>query len=95
MVTVATDGQADGATEDREVTTGEPSNGMVEITSGLRAGEQVVIEVPSFPGGGQQPGSGEMPGGMSPPGAPGQSSTGQSGTGQSGTGQGSSDGAGS
>ena len=70
VVTVSTDGAtADGATEQRTVTTGETANGMVEITSGLKAGEQVVIEVPGFPRGGQQPGAGQMPAGFTPPGA--------------------------
>jgi len=46
-VTVSTDGTADGATETRSVTIGLTASGMTEITSGLKAGEQVVI---SFPG---------------------------------------------
>ncbi len=50
-VTVSTDGSADGsadgATETRSVTIGLTASGMTEITSGLKAGEQVVI---SFPG---------------------------------------------
>lgn len=46
-VTVSTDGTADGATETRSVTIGLTASGMTEITSGLTAGEQVVI---SFPG---------------------------------------------
>ena len=41
------DGSADGATETRSVTIGLTASGMTEITSGLKAGEQVVI---SFPG---------------------------------------------
>lgn len=81
VVTVATEGRADGATEQREVTTGETSSGMVEITSGLKAGEQVVIEVPGVPGGGQQPGTGEVPGGFAPPGAQGSGTGGSNGPG--------------
>lgn len=77
VVTVSTDGAtADGATEQRTVTTGETANGMVEITSGLKAGEQVVIEVPGFPGGGQPPGAGELPAGFTPPGVQGGTGSG-------------------
>ncbi|MEZ5320637.1 MAG: hypothetical protein R2698_00840 [Microthrixaceae bacterium] len=72
VVTVATDGTADGATEQRTVTTGETSGAMVEITSGLRAGEQVVIELPGNPeAGGRQPAMGQGAGGFGPPGAAG------------------------
>lgn len=64
-VTVRT---ADGD-EIREVTTGETSGTMVAITSGLEAGEQVVVSRPGagrggggFPGGGAGPGAGGFPG---------------------------------
>ena len=40
-------GTAAAATETRSVTIGLTASGMTEITSGLKAGEQVVI---SFPG---------------------------------------------
>jgi multidrug efflux pump subunit AcrA (membrane-fusion protein) len=43
----------DGKTETRTVTTGLTSGGMVEITSGLAAGEQVVINRPNGNGAGQ------------------------------------------
>jgi multidrug efflux pump subunit AcrA (membrane-fusion protein) len=49
-VLVSKDGSTTG-TERRTVTTGATAGGMVEITSGLQAGEQVVVEVPSFAGG--------------------------------------------
>jgi multidrug efflux pump subunit AcrA (membrane-fusion protein) len=51
-VLVSTDGTAT-ATERRTVTTGASAGGMVEITSGLQAGEQVVVELPSFAGAGR------------------------------------------
>lgn len=81
VVTVALDGKVDGKTEERTVTTGETYNGMVEITSGLKAGDQLVIELPSFPGGGQMGGNGQFPGA-------GQGDLGQGGPGQFGGGQG-------
>ncbi len=43
-VTVAVDGDLDGATEQRNVETGETSGTMIEITSGLEPGERVIIE---------------------------------------------------
>jgi hypothetical protein len=46
-VTVATDGTADGPTETRTVTTGGRSGAMIEITSGLQAGDKVVVELPA------------------------------------------------
>ena len=72
-VVVATDGTTTGPTETRTVTTGLTANGNTEITSGLKAGEKVVITInrpvglPSGfqrgtgTGGGFQPG--EFPGG--------------------------------
>ena len=41
---------ANGKEETRVVTTGLTSGGMVQITSGLRAGEQVVVQLPDFGG---------------------------------------------
>ncbi len=66
-VTVATDGSATGPTETRTVTTGLTANGNTEITSGLKAGEKVVIAItrPSGAGGFSPPSGGE--GGFSPP----------------------------
>ena len=54
-VEVALDGDADGATETRSVTTGETSGMMIEITDGLEPGDQVVIEInlPADFGGGR------------------------------------------
>lgn len=65
-VLVATDGTADGATETRTVETGERQDGMVEITSGLKSGEKVIVST-AFPGaapGGSGSGSS---GGFTPP----------------------------
>jgi multidrug efflux pump subunit AcrA (membrane-fusion protein) len=71
-VTVATDGTVNGPTETRTVTTGITANGSTEITSGLKAGEKVVITInrpAGFqPGGGGGEGfggfqRGEFPGG--------------------------------
>src|SRR5262249_8068769 len=45
--TVATDGTAAGPTETRTVTTGGRSGALIEITSGLQAGDKVVVEVPA------------------------------------------------
>jgi hypothetical protein len=47
-VQLAVDGTANGKIETRAVTTGETLGGMTEITSGLRAGDQVVISLPAF-----------------------------------------------
>jgi macrolide-specific efflux system membrane fusion protein len=38
----------DGSKSTRDVTTGMSSGNMIEITSGLQAGEQVVVELPNF-----------------------------------------------
>ena len=46
-VTVATGGSADGPTEVRPVTLGARSGADVEVTSGLKDGDQVVVEVPA------------------------------------------------
>jgi multidrug efflux pump subunit AcrA (membrane-fusion protein) len=46
-VTVATAGTADGPTETRTVTTGGRSGALIEVTSGLQAGDKVVVEVPA------------------------------------------------
>ncbi len=72
-VTVATDGTTNGPTETRTVTTGITANGNTEITSGLKAGEKVVITInrPAGLPSGFQPGRrhrrgfqpGEFPGG--------------------------------
>ena len=48
-VTVATGGSANGPTEVRTVKTGATANGMVEITDGLKEGDQVVVTVLQFP----------------------------------------------
>jgi len=47
-VVVATKGKADGPTEVRTVQTGATANGMVQITSGLKEGEQVLVPVLQF-----------------------------------------------
>ena len=44
-------GHAHGPTEKRTVTTGITANGQTEITSGLEAGEQVVVTLPAALGG--------------------------------------------
>jgi macrolide-specific efflux system membrane fusion protein len=70
VVTVAVDGTADGATEQRPVELGETSGDMVEVVSGVEPGEFVIVEMPSFGGGGggaQSPGGGEPPSGMELP----------------------------
>lgn len=68
VVTVAVDGTADGATEERTVETGESSGDMVEIVSGLEPGEFVIVQTPSFGGGaGGMPGGRELPEGFDPP----------------------------
>ncbi len=66
-VTVALDGTVDGATEEREVTTGETSGNQIEIVEGLEPGDQVIAEMPSFGGGGGFPGGVELPEGFEPP----------------------------
>ena len=57
-VKVAKDGTTTGSTETRTVQTGLTDNGMTEITSGLVAGEKVIISLPSFPGAGSTSGGG-------------------------------------
>ncbi len=57
-VQVAKDGTTTGPTETRTVQTGLTDNGMTEITSGLVAGEKVIISLPSFPGAGSTSGRG-------------------------------------
>jgi len=47
-VVVATKGKLDGPTAVRTVQTGATANGMVEITSGLKEGEQVLVPVLQF-----------------------------------------------
>jgi membrane fusion protein, macrolide-specific efflux system len=64
-VTLSTDGKEGGKTETRTVTTGLASGGMTEITSGLKAGEQVVITFGARfgAGAGATPPAGATPGG--------------------------------
>jgi multidrug efflux pump subunit AcrA (membrane-fusion protein) len=62
-VTVATDGTATGPTQTRTVTTGLVANGRTEITSGLKAGEKVVISITRPTGAGGTGGTG----GFTPP----------------------------
>jgi multidrug efflux pump subunit AcrA (membrane-fusion protein) len=57
---------ANGKTSKRTVTTGTTANGQVEITSGVRAGEQVVITLPNFARNGSRTGNGNTTGGQSP-----------------------------
>jgi membrane fusion protein, macrolide-specific efflux system len=74
-VVVAKDGTTSGRTETRTVTTGLTANGMVEIKSGLKDGDSVIV--PSRTGlggtgtgsgtnGGGTPGGGNFPGGGFP-----------------------------
>jgi macrolide-specific efflux system membrane fusion protein len=88
-VTVALDGTTDGRTEQREVTTGEASGAMVEIVDGLEPGDQVIVEMPAFGGGGGgMPGGGEMPEGFEPPaggGFPGAAAGGDASTAEAGS----------
>lgn len=58
--------------ETRTVTTGLTSGNMIEITEGLRAGERVVMTLPTFPGAGGRGGGGQMPGGGTRPNGAGQ-----------------------
>jgi multidrug efflux pump subunit AcrA (membrane-fusion protein) len=60
-VLVSTDGSTTN-TKDRTVTTGITSNGMIEIKSGLTAGEQVVVRR-GFGPGANRTGAGAAPGG--------------------------------
>lgn len=55
-VRLAVDGTTTGKTETRTVTTGATLSGQTEITSGLTAGDKVVIALPVF--------SGQLPGGV-------------------------------
>ncbi len=48
-VVVATKGTLSGPTETRVVTTGPSANGFVEITSGLKEGDQIVVTSTSVP----------------------------------------------
>lgn len=71
-VEVAVDGTVDGKTETRTVKTGLTSGGNIEIKSGLKAGEKVVIPgIGGFPGGGAGGGfpSGGIPSGGFPSGS--------------------------
>ncbi len=65
-VTVATDGTTTGPTETRAVTTGLVANGSTEITSGLKAGEKVIVTItrPSGAGGFSPPAGGIQGGGF-------------------------------
>jgi multidrug efflux pump subunit AcrA (membrane-fusion protein) len=67
-VTVSKDGTTTGPTETRTVTTGLTANGNTEITSGLQAGEKVVITItrPAGVGGFTPGGSGNAPTGGPP-----------------------------
>ncbi|CAN5461288.1 efflux RND transporter periplasmic adaptor subunit [soil metagenome] len=56
-VTVDADGVAGGSTEERTVTTGLTADGMIEVETGLKAGEQVVLALP---------GAGRTGGGFAP-----------------------------
>jgi multidrug efflux pump subunit AcrA (membrane-fusion protein) len=67
-VEVDADGKAGGKTETRTVTTGLTSGTMTEITSGLKAGEQVVL---AFPGRGASGSGGGPPAGFDPSQLPG------------------------
>jgi multidrug efflux pump subunit AcrA (membrane-fusion protein) len=63
--------RSDGGDETRTVETGVTSGGMVQITSGLDAGEQVVITIATIPSGGDGSdggdGGGDGNGGFTPP----------------------------
>ena len=63
VVTVATSGKLGGPTETRAVTTGITVGGQTEITSGLKAGEQVVLTLPAVLGGFNRTGTGGFGGG--------------------------------
>jgi multidrug efflux pump subunit AcrA (membrane-fusion protein) len=47
-VVVATKGKVDGPTKTVTVRTGATANGMVQITSGLKEGEQILVPVLQF-----------------------------------------------
>lgn len=74
LAVTTTDGQStvqvktSTGTEARVVETGMTSGGMVRITSGLEAGESVVLTLPGAPGGTQGNGSGGGPSGEGPSG---------------------------
>jgi len=57
---------ANGKTSKRTVTTGTTSNGQIEITSGVRAGEQVVVTIPNFGRNRNRTGNGGTNGGQFP-----------------------------
>jgi multidrug efflux pump subunit AcrA (membrane-fusion protein) len=62
----------DGRTQTRTVKTGLTANGMVEITDGLKEGDQVVIDLPAAfggSGGGTAPGGGSRPSVVAPSGS--------------------------
>jgi macrolide-specific efflux system membrane fusion protein len=62
----------DGRTDTRTVKTGLTANGMVEITDGLKEGDQVVIDLPAAfggSGGGTAPGGGNRPTVVAPSGS--------------------------
>jgi multidrug efflux pump subunit AcrA (membrane-fusion protein) len=68
-VEVAANGTTTGPTETRTVSTGLTANGNTEITSGLAAGEKVIITITRPAGaGGFTPGSGNLPSGGPPSG---------------------------
>jgi hypothetical protein len=74
-VTVATKGTVNGPTEQRRVTTGLTANGQTEITSGLKAGEKIIIKtqlpaglrLPTGGTGGGGTGGFQPPSGFQPP----------------------------
>jgi macrolide-specific efflux system membrane fusion protein len=66
-VTVATNGTVDGPTEVRTVTLGTRSGAMVEVTNGLKDGDQVVVEVPAALANRLGGAGGEAPAGVSGP----------------------------
>jgi multidrug efflux pump subunit AcrA (membrane-fusion protein) len=64
-VKVAVDGTADGKSETRKVKTGLTSDGNIEITKGLEAGEKVIVAgIGGIPTGGAGGGSGAPTGGF-------------------------------
>jgi multidrug efflux pump subunit AcrA (membrane-fusion protein) len=71
-VEVAVDGTADGKSETRTVKTGLTSDGNIEITKGLEAGEKVIVAgIGGIPtGGGAGGGNGAPTGGNFPTGGP-------------------------
>ena len=77
-VTVATGASADGPTEVRNVTLGVRSGADVEVTSGLKDGDQVVVEIPAALA--NRLGGGTGTGGTGGTGGNGQAPTGASGS---------------